>query len=406
MRWMIAVGIVLTLGTASVTAATLEVGAGKAFTRIEDALAQAAAGDQIVIYPGKGGAAYPRPALLVKTPRLTIRGADAQGWVALDGRGFNYSGNGRIPRAMIEFARGADDCTVEGLELTGARNESYNGAGVRINQANGITIRRCKIHGNDMGIMSNGSVAAHTGAGQLIEGCLITDNGSEKEPGQNHNLYLGGTSVTVRGCEIARAVTGHNLKSRAHFNWIEYNYLHDSANRELDLVDAQGNTDLPGSDCVLLGNILVKKPDGEGNHAVIHFGQDGGHDHAGTIFLVHNTIVTPYSTAVLQLSAPGCVAVFVNNLVSDRGTHQAGLLVLVRNGAALEKVTGAGNVWPERFTAQIPAQVQAGTLVAWDRIGLPWPQGRREALEEYQGVGVIQPRTSVTAGAGAFGPQP
>ena len=87
---------------------------------------------------------------------------------------------------------------------------------------------------------------------------FIEKNGDLKEPGQNHNLYLGGTSVTVRGCEIASSLTGHNLKSRAHQNWIEYNFIHDSANRELDLVDGEGNTDAPNSAAM---NTLVQPGD-------------------------------------------------------------------------------------------------------------------------------------------------
>jgi hypothetical protein len=45
---------------------------------------------------------------------------------------------------------------LEGFELNGAHNATHNGAAVRINQANGVTIRDCLIHHSDMGIMSNG----------------------------------------------------------------------------------------------------------------------------------------------------------------------------------------------------------------------------------------------------------
>lgn len=81
--------------------------------------------------------------------------------------------------------------------MSGAHNKSQNGAGVRINQANHVTIRNCNIHHNDAGIMSNGDVNTGTGLNQRIEYCAIHHNGDLARPGWNHNLYLGGTSVRL-----------------------------------------------------------------------------------------------------------------------------------------------------------------------------------------------------------------
>ena len=129
------------------------------------------------------------------------------------------------PRAIIQFNKGADGCVLEGFELSGAHNESFNGAGVRINQANDVTIRDCAIHDNDMGIMSNGDGTDATGKNQLIESCLIYSNGNAKHSGYNHNLYLGGTSVRIVACEIHSSLTGHNLKSRAHLTIVLNCYI-------------------------------------------------------------------------------------------------------------------------------------------------------------------------------------
>jgi hypothetical protein len=172
----------------------------------------------------------------------------------------------------------------------------------------------------------------------------------------------------VHACEIAFSLTGHNLKSRAHQNWIEYNFIHDSANRELDLVDALGNTDVPGSDSVLLGNIIRKAPKMSGNKTVIQFGKDGKADHTGTIFLVHNTIVTPYKSPVVDLSAPGAKEMLVNN-VGIRG-------------------------------------VKGEEGVAWEKIGLPWEAfgKKRSALMEYDGKRGVEARPAGRASeAGAAG---
>ena len=249
----------------------------------------------------------------MRQKNLTFRAVPRKGdrWVAVSGKGFDYSGAGSTPRAIFQFNPGADNCALEGFELFGAHNESHNGAGVRINQANHIAVRNCSIHNNDMGVMSNGDGSLDKGLDQQFERCEIHHNGDPGQPGYNHNLYLGGASVVLRFCEVHDSLTGHNVKSRAHHTRIEFCYIHHSANRECDLVDA-AETALPKSHAVLLGNIIVKDPHCKGNRAVIHFGQDGGKQHDGTLHLAFNTIVTPFLSPVVELSAParkrGCWA--------------------------------------------------------------------------------------------------
>lgn len=325
----------------------LEVGEEKPFQKIEDAVAAAKSGDEILIHPKKDGSAYLQPVILVRTAKLTFRAANPQKPVILDGEGFNYSGRGSTPRGIFQFEPGADGCVLDGLTLTNARNESNNGAGVRINQANDITVRNCVIKNNDMGIMSNGEAASKTGAGQLIEKCLITENGTAKHAGYNHNLYLGGTSVTVRECEISKSTTGHNLKSRAHINVIVNNYIHHAANREVDLVDAEGNTDIPDSDAYLVGNKIEKDPECAGNRTAVHFGTDGGAAHNGTLWLVGNTIQTPFISPVVHISA-GKGAVLVKNTVTGKN----GVLVKLDQPGML--AAGDDNVIHGDFTLAMP----------------------------------------------------
>jgi len=337
-------------------AATLEVGPGKAFSRIEQAVAQAEPGDIVLVYPLPDGQPYQQAAILVDRPRITIRGVvGSQGQpVRVSGKGFNYSGRGRTPRAIVQFNPGADGCVLEGFELFAAHNNSHNGAGVRINQANQVTVRRCWIHGNDMGIMSNGDGTPQRGVAQRIEFCRIYENGDPTHPGFNHNLYLGGTSVLLRFCEIHSSTTGHNVKSRAHHTRVEYCYVHDSANREFDLVDA-AETTWPESHAVLLGNIIVKDPKCRGNRAVIHFGQDGGREHNGTLHLAFNTIVTPFISPVVDLSASKARAELVGNLVTDGGARQNNqTIVAARAGASLVNVTGRYNWFSGGF--RLPEQ--------------------------------------------------
>ena len=337
---------IFVLAAFPLSAATLEVGDGKPFQRIENAVAQAKPGDEIVVHPKRDGSPYRQPAVQIHTAKLTIRTAAPDKPVVLDGEGFTYSGVGSVPRAIFQFNLGADGCVLDGFTLINARNESNNGAGVRINQANDVIIRNCIIRNNDMGIMSNGEVSTQTGARQLIDKCKITDNGTMKEPGQNHNLYLGGTSVMVRESEVARAVAGHNVKSRAHLNYIVGSHIHSSRNREFDLVDGIRTTDVPGSDSFIVGNLIEKDPNCPGNKAVIHFGRDGSATHNGMIWIIGNTIRTPFITSVVDFSS-GNGVVFLNNEIDDMGARQRCALVAFRNQEG--PVSGKDNKIPERF---------------------------------------------------------
>ena len=342
--------LVLPAMPGAAAATTLRVGPGSRYERPEAALQEAKPGDTILVAPRAGGAPYTKVALHVRQPGIRIR-SEGDARIVFDGRGFDYSGRGAVPRAIVQFGPEADGGLIEGFELRGAHNASHNGAGVRINQANNVVVRHCTIHRNDMGIMSNGNGRPGTATGQLIEGCLIHSNGDRTHPGYNHNLYLGGSEVTMRGCEVHSSLTGHNVKSRAHRNVIVACYIHDAANRELDLVDGKGDTDRPGSDAVLFGNVIVKDPQCSGNRSVLHFGRDGGKGHDGTVWLVHNTIVTPFISPVVHLSTPQAKAVFVNNVVWDGGSGPRNQ-VLVQGGKA-GAVSGTHNWVASGFGAKV-----------------------------------------------------
>jgi len=363
-----AVGVgVLCAWCAVSSAGTLEVGPGKTYQRIEDANARAKPGDLILVYPLAGGAAYEGVAIYVSQRNVTFRGVGAKPGerVALSGTGFDYSGVGRTPRAIFQFNRSTDGCVLENFELSHAHNGSHNGAGVRINQANDVTVRNCDIHNNGMGVMSNGDGSLAYAVNQRFENCLIHHNGDPAEPGYNHNLYLGGASATLFACEVHSSLTGHNVKSRAHYNRIEYCYIHHSANREFDLVDA-GETSFPNSDAVLVGSVIVKDPACPGNRAVIHFGQDGGKPRDGTIFLIHNTVVTPFRSPVVDLSSARAGARFFNNLFDDGGKNQKGQVLVdaTRGGAGLLNVSGSHNWFSGGFANFPPGFSPKDNVVA------------------------------------------
>lgn len=373
MRSAILAAALLLAAATTAHAADLTVGPGKAFSRIEDAMAAAQPGDVILVHPLPDGKAYERAAIYVTKPRLTFRGMAPKGErVKIDGKGFAYSGSGSTPRAIFQFNKGADGGVLEGFELTGAHNASHNGAGVRINQASDVTVRGCRVHGNDMGIMSNGDGTTATAANQLFEGCLIEANGCLEDPGYNHNLYLGGTSVTLRACEVRGSLTGHNVKSRARQTTVLWSYIHDSANREFDLVDAKGDTTAPGSNAILFGNVIAKDRACRGNRGVIHFGQDGKSEHDGTIWIVNNTIVTPFASPVVSLSAPKARAVLTNNIIWDGGTPQSNQRLIEAKAGAKDVSRGSCNWLAAGFAADAAALAWPKTFIAPPRQSPPF----------------------------------
>ena len=297
----------------------LEVGPGKVYARIEEAVAAAKGGDTILVYPDPAG--YPRTAINIQVASLTIRGIGPKP-IPIKGDGFDYSGSGKVPRAIVQIEPSGTRAKLENLDLSGAHNQSFNGAGVRIHAASNVTVRDCIIHDNDMGIMSNGKEGdPRAASNQLIEYCLIERNGNGKDPGYNHNLYLGGTSVKLSHCEIRNSTTGHNVKSRAHYIEVEGCYIHNAANREIDLPEAW-DTSRPNSNALLIGNRIVKDPKCVGNRGVIHFGKEKG-TRMGNLYMFGNTIVTPFASPVVLVTSPTTTILAQYNFLLNREQAKA-----------------------------------------------------------------------------------
>lgn len=330
-------------------AAEISVGPGKGFTRIEDAVTQAEPGDTVVIHARGDGSPYARTAVHIRKPRISLRGmVDGDGNPpVLDGSGGAYAGTGGGPRAIIEFGPDAEGGSVTGLRLTRAHNASHNAAGVRINGANGVTVSECVIDACDMGVVSDGAAPGEPPAMRrlTVRDCTVRGNGDAGEPGQSHNLYLNGSDARVVGCLIEGATTGSNLKSRLGTLLVEACVIRHAANLELDLVDAAGVTDQPGGFALVLGCLILKDPACAGNKAVIHWGQDGGADRLGNLYLVHCTVITPFPSPVVELSAPGAQVCLANDLICGPTGAKGAHTLVARRGPGLGEPLSAAGVW-------------------------------------------------------------
>ena len=193
--------------------------------------------------------------------------------------------DGVLPHPRAVFQLEADYITLDNLEFRNARNGN-NGAGVRVTSANNVIVRNCRITSCDMGVMSDNN------SNLLIEASEIASNGTSLYDGYSHNFYLGGNSAVVRFCYIHDALYGQNFKTRGHYTELLYNYIADSQDGEVGLVDATA-TAAANSHAVMIGNFIISKPrlSGYNSGRFIQFGQDSGGQHNGTLFAINNTFV-------------------------------------------------------------------------------------------------------------------
>jgi Right handed beta helix region len=327
----------------TIPAAVYDVGPGKPYATI-GAVPGLVAGDTVNIHPGTYNEVKKWTISGSSGSPITIRGVGATRPL-IDATGKDVSGSGSIPRGVFQIH--GSHVVVEHLEFANARNGN-NGAGIRITGgATNVTIRNCRIRDNDMGVMSDTSDAV------LIDGCEIDHNGTSSFSGYSHNLYLGGTGITIRGCHIHDAVEGQNVKSRAHFTALLYNRIENSQDGEVGLVDAADTTSA-NSHAVLIGNVIIAKNRGSGwnNSRFVLFGAESGSAHNGTLYFINNTCIAgATSNTFLTISHADADLVARNNVF----VGSTNLASLTAGASAI----GSGNWAPTG--ASIPAGI-TGTL--------------------------------------------
>jgi hypothetical protein len=270
---------------AGASAATYQVGSGKPYTTLAG-LPALAPGDVVEVGSGTYHEVKRWTASGTSGAPITIRGVGATRPV-IDADGLDVSGSLPHPRAVFQVE--GSWVVIENFELKNARNGD-NGSGVRITGSGGtadhVTIRGCRIHDCDMGIMSG--LCDRT----LIESCEVDHNGTALYSGYSHNFYLGGGATTVTGCWIHDSLYGQNVKSRGHYTELLYNWIADSQDGEVGLVD-EAETATPNSNALVVGNVLISKNRGSGwnSERFIMFGSDSGGAHSGTMYAFNNTCI-------------------------------------------------------------------------------------------------------------------
>lgn len=281
--------------------ATLQVGPGKPYTKVSDAVAAAAAGDVIEVDPGD----YVDDFSIIKQADLTIRG--------VGGRPHLHAAS-PVPNKKGIFVVDIDaGLVVEDIEFSGAaisEQDGNNGAGIRM-QGKTLIARRCLFHDNQNGILAGGTPDFTV----TIEDSEFHDNG---QAGYEHNVYIGDASKLVfTGNYSHHAKHGHTLKSRARENHILYNRLMDEADGYSSYL-----IDLPqGGLSYVIGNLIEQGPAAENTGTIVNYKGEGATNPDLHLYFAHNTVVNdnPKDTSFVRVHAATEVAAY-NNLFVGPGT--------------------------------------------------------------------------------------
>ncbi|WP_054760284.1 right-handed parallel beta-helix repeat-containing protein [Methylomonas koyamae] len=270
--------------------------------------------------------------------RLTLRGSG--GWARLHANGLNAEGK------AIWVIKG-DRVVVENIEFTGAEAQALNGAGIRY-EGRLLTLRHCHVHHNQMGLLTGADPEREI----LIEGSEFNDNTVDyRLHGKlGHNVYIGNIKrFTLRNSYIHDAATGHNVKSRAKFNFLLYNHIGDEQRASSYLVD------LPdGGESYLIGNQLYQAADSE-NPAMVSFAAEHNQAEPYTLYLVNNTLVNAKAGSYFLHNHNVAEAVLINNLLVGQAATIQGPFRATHNVWAEQELFADGGRFDYRLRAEAGA---------------------------------------------------
>lgn len=152
---------------------------------------------------------------------------------------------------------------VDGIELTGARVASLNGAGVRGDGAAQITVQNCNIHDNENGVLSIANI-------QFYYGNTFKNNGNGA--GNTHGIYVSSgnvAEVTAEGNTFYANREGNQFKSRAKKNTFRRNMV-----AELDGACSWQVDMSNGGDVLIEKNVIEQGPNAA-NRNLVSYAPEG-----------------------------------------------------------------------------------------------------------------------------------
>jgi hypothetical protein len=259
--------------SSSAFATQWQVGPGQTYTAPSQVAELVADGDTVNIAAGT----YPSDVARWQADNLLLRGIG--GMAQLESNGNAWGGKG------IWVIQG-DHTTVEHIEFSECSVPDNNGAGIR-QEGHHLSVRHCYFHDNENGILA-GDMSPST---IRIEYSEFGHNGHGD--GYSHNLYINHVdSLIFRYNYSHNAHVGHELKSRAHVNMIEYNRFSNEATG-----DASRDIDLPdGGQAYLIGNVIQQGPLSQ-NSNMVGFGLESlSNPGPQELYAINNTLVNERPT--------------------------------------------------------------------------------------------------------------
>jgi len=243
---------------------------------------------------------------------LTIRGNNGRAHIQVNGT--NAEGKG------IWVVKG-NNTLIENVEFSGAKAADKNGAGIRLEGTN-LTVRKCYFHDNENGILTGKNPVSEIN----IEYSEFSNNGHGD--GYSHNIYIGEIrKFTMQFSYSHHAKIGHQVKSRAHSNYLLYNRLMDERNGTSSYI-----VDLPnGGDAYLIGNIIQQGKQSQ-NYTLVSFGAENPIYPESQLYVINNSFINDYNKGIfINIAKPIDTAKIINNLFVKDGSVLSGSAQLKNN---------------------------------------------------------------------------
>jgi len=216
------------------------------------------------------------------------------------------------------FVLSGENCRVENIEFANAKVPDRNGAGIR-QEGCDLLVTHCTFTGNEMGILGGN----YSPCKVVIEHCVFSNNGSSANPGFQHNIYINHIDTLIfRYNRTTDAIAeGHELKSRAHFNLIAYNYIGNIESND------SRNIDLPnGGTAIVIGNV-IEQGSTSVNSNLLGYGLEGlTNNQPHNLYVVSNTFVNKKDKgSFIQVSNSTDSLLVKNNILA--GAKTGGLIL-------------------------------------------------------------------------------
>ncbi len=216
------------------------------------------------------------------------------------------------------FVISGSNIKVENIEFANAAVIDNNGAGIRQEGAN-LYVTKCRFVANEMGILCGNIPNCKT----TVEFSEFSGNGSVKNPGYQHNVYINRIDTLLFRYNYSHdaIAEGHELKSRASYNFILYNRI---ANEKS--IDSR-TIDLPnGGTTILLGNIIEQGANSANNN-LLGYGLEGLTNTAPhNLWICNNTFVNKKDKGSFIQIQTGTDTLFLKNNILA-GAKTGGLIV-------------------------------------------------------------------------------